>query len=77
MCNYTDIVICAKLRKKNGAFTDEAKLHSSVYASVLKNFVLVTSLGFGINLDSFFPCNQLTATSYIYQTLGDVEWYVR
>lgn len=30
-----------------------------------------------INLDSFFPCNQLTATSYIYQSLGDVEWYVR
>lgn len=32
--------------------------------------------GYGINLNSFFPCNQLTATSYIYQCLGDVEWYV-
>lgn len=30
----------------------------------------------GINLNSLFPCNQLTATSYIYQSLGDVEWYV-
>lgn len=30
----------------------------------------------GINLGSFFLCNQLTATSYIYQSLGDVEWYV-
>lgn len=25
----------------------------------------------------FSPCNQLTETSYIYQSLGDVEWYVR
>lgn len=31
----------------------------------------------GINLASFFPCNQLTATSYIYHSLGDVEWYVK
>lgn len=38
-----------------------------------KKNVHVKSCDLGINLDSFFPCNQLTATSYIYQSLGDVE----
>lgn len=39
--------------------------------------VHVSAVDLGINLASFFPCNQLTATSYIYQSLGDVEWYVK
>lgn len=52
-------------------------IHLFMPLSLKKKIVLVASLGFGINLNSFFPCNQLTATSYIYQTLGDVEWYVR
>lgn len=41
-----------------------------------KEKLFIWNQGRGINLNSFFPCNQLTATSYIYQCLGDVEWYV-
>lgn len=54
----------------------KAEHYAFVKTQHWKEFCSYLNQYHGINLNSLFPCNQLTATSYIYQSLGDVEWYV-